>query len=130
VGAADIIACATMSTEPVLRGAWLKPGQHVDLIGAYRPDMREADDAALQRAALFVDSRATTIGHIGELDIPLGTGAISASDLRGDLYDIVAGRAGRKSDDEITLFKNGGGAHLDLMTAGVILEVWQAGQGR
>ncbi len=64
---ADIICCATMTTEPILRGEWLHDGQHVDLIGAYRPDMREADDTALTRARIFVDSRETTVGHIGEL---------------------------------------------------------------
>jgi ornithine cyclodeaminase/alanine dehydrogenase-like protein (mu-crystallin family) len=119
VGAADIVTCATMTTDPVLRGDWLRPGQHIDLIGAYRPDMREADDAALQRASLFVDARATTLDHIGELKIPLGSGAITASDVRADYYDGEAMR--RCSDDEITLFKNGGGAHLDLMTANYIL---------
>jgi ornithine cyclodeaminase/alanine dehydrogenase-like protein (mu-crystallin family) len=75
VGEADIVTCATMSMEPVLKGAWLRPGQHIDLIGAYRPDMREADDAALTRARIFVDSTETTIGHIGELKIPLAEGA-------------------------------------------------------
>lgn len=124
VSRADIVSCATMSTQPVLRGEWLQAGQHVDLIGAYRPDMREADDMALQQASVFVDSRATTIGHIGELKIPLAAGAISEGDILGDYYDIVAGTAGRKNDAEITLFKNGGGAHLDLMTAKYILREW------
>jgi ornithine cyclodeaminase/alanine dehydrogenase-like protein (mu-crystallin family) len=117
-----------MSSEPVLKGAWLRPGQHLDLIGAFRADMREADDEALRRAALFVDSRKTTIHHIGELMIPLAAGVIAESDIRGDLHDLVAGRAGRSSPDEITLFKNGGGAHLDLMTGRVILAAWRAAQ--
>jgi ornithine cyclodeaminase len=65
VGEADIVSCATMSTEPVLRGAWLRPGQHIDLIGAYRPDMREADDAALRRARIFVDSSTRRSGISG-----------------------------------------------------------------
>ncbi len=128
VAGADMIACATMSVEPILQGNWLRPGQHVDLIGAFRPDMREVDDEAMRRASVFVDSRDTTFGHIGELKIPLETGVISEADVKGDLYDLSAGRAGRCSDDEITLFKNGGGAHLDLMTAGVILQAWEAGQ--
>ena len=80
VARADIIGCATMARDPVLRGDWLRPGQHIDLIGAFRPDMREADDTALRRARLFVDSRATTIGHIGELMIPLASGAITEDD--------------------------------------------------
>lgn len=124
VAQVDIVSCATMSTEPVLRGEWLQAGQHVDLIGAYRPDMREVDDAALNRARVFVDSRATTIGHIGELKVPIASGAFSESDIQGEFYELVAGTAGRQSDDEITLFKNGGGAHLDLMTSKYILQEW------
>ena len=71
VRGADIVACATMTTDPVVMGEWLQPGQHVDLIGAYRPDMREVDDAALKASRIFVDSRETTLHHIGELKIPL-----------------------------------------------------------
>ncbi|CUH40586.1 ornithine cyclodeaminase [Jannaschia seosinensis] len=117
---ADIVTCATMATAPVLRGEWLRPGQHVDLIGAYRPDMREADDEALRRARLFVDARATTLDHIGELKIPLADGIIARDDVVADYYDGAAMRRG--SDEEITMFKNGGGAHLDLMTARYILD--------
>ena len=120
--AADIITCATMATDPVIKGAWLRPGQHLDLIGAYRPDMREADDAALTRARIFVDSRATTIGHIGELKIPLAHGVIAGGDVLADYYDLGSGAFARRSEEEITLFKNGGGAHLDLMTAQYILD--------
>ncbi|TCP40617.1 ornithine cyclodeaminase family protein [Rhodovulum marinum] len=127
VRAADIVTSATMSTEPLIRGDWLRPGQHVDLIGAYRPDMREADDAALGRARIFVDSRATTLGHIGELKIPLEAGAIAEADVVADYYDLAGGAFARRSEDEITLFKNGGGAHLDLMTCAHILEAWRAG---
>ncbi|MEM8822343.1 MAG: ornithine cyclodeaminase [Pseudomonadota bacterium] len=118
---ADIVTCATMTTEPILQGDRLRPGQHIDLIGAYRPDMREADDAALQRATIFVDARATTLDHIGELKLPLASGMITKADIAADYYDGPAMR--RTSDDEITLFKNGGGAHLDLMTARYILDV-------
>lgn len=125
VGWADIVSSATMSTDPILKGEWLRPGQHIDLIGAYRPDMREADDTAVRRARLFVDSRATTLDHIGELKIPLGTGVITPDDVIADYYDIPAGRYKRQSADEITLFKNGGGAHLDLMTAAYILKTCQ-----
>lgn len=117
---ADIITSATMSTAPVLRGDWLQNGQHVDLIGAYRPDMREADDRALQRARVFVDSFDTTIGHIGEVQIPLDSGAISRADLIADYYSDAGFE--RRSDDEITLFKNGGGAHLDLMVSRYVLK--------
>ncbi len=124
VRGADVITSATMSTDPVIKGAWLQPGQHVDLIGAYRPDMREVDDAALQRARVFVDSRETTIGHIGELKIPIASGAFRAADVVADYYQLNQFK--RLNDDEITLFKNGGGAHLDLMTSRYILEAWSA----
>ncbi len=117
---ADIVTCATMSTEPVLRGDWLRPGQHLDLIGAYRPDMREVDDSALIRSRIFVDSRATTMGHIGELKIPLEAGLIGSEDIVADYYEPDLFR--RDSAAEITLFKNGGGAHLDLMVSRYILD--------
>jgi ornithine cyclodeaminase len=126
VGRADIVTCATMATAPVLRGAWLRAGSHVDLIGAYRPDMREADDAALRRARVFVDSRDTTLGHIGELKIPLEAGVLSEADVVADYYDLPSGGFARGSADEITLFKNGGGAHLDLMVARYILDAVSA----
>ena len=125
VSDADIVATATMSTAPVLRGDWLRPGQHLDLIGAYRADMREADDTALTRSRIFVDSLETTVAHIGELKDPLARGVIAHADVLGDLHDLVAGTVGRRSPEEITLYKNGGGAHLDLMTGRVILRVWQ-----
>jgi len=125
VAEADIIGMGTMTTEPILRGKWLQPGQHVDLIGAYRPDMREADDDALRRSRVFVDSRATTLGHIGELKIPLEEGVFFESDIVGDYYQMD--RFERGSDTEITLCKNGGGAHLDLMVARYILETVKAG---
>jgi ornithine cyclodeaminase len=124
VGDADLIGTATMATDPVIKGAWLQPGQHLDLIGAYRPDMREVDDEALQRARLFVDSVDTTVDHIGEIKIPLKSGAIQRSDIIADYYDLDA--FVRQSDDEITICKNGGGAHLDLMTSRYILEQWRA----
>ena len=124
VRAADIITSATMATEPNIFGDWLQPGQHVDLIGAYRPDMREVDDAALLRSRVFVDNMHTTVGHIGELKIPIAAGVIDASHVVADYYDLDAFVRGL--DDEITLFKNGGGAHLDLMTARYILDAWIA----
>ncbi len=124
VRAADIITSATMSTAPLIKGAWLQPGQHVDLIGAYRPDMREVDDEALLRARVFVDNKHTTVGHIGELKIPIAQGVFDASHVLADYYDLDA--FVRQNDDEITLFKNGGGAHLDLMTSRYILDAWDA----
>ncbi len=126
VRSADIISCATMSTEPLVHGAWLRAGAHLDLVGAYTKQMREADDEAMRRSSVFVDFRGTTIHDIGELTIPIAAGVIAETDIRADLYDLVAGAPGRRSPDEITLYKNGGGAHLDLMTALAIVEALQA----
>jgi ornithine cyclodeaminase len=123
VKAADVICTATMATEPLIRGDWLQPGQHLDLIGAYKPGMREVDDTAMARARLFVDARTTTIHHIGELIDPLKSGAITESHIIADFYDDPALYA-RRSDDDITIAKNGGGAHLDLMTASYIASMW------
>lgn len=122
---ADIITVATLSFEPLIQGDWLQPGQHIDLIGAYRPDMREADDQALRRARIFVDSRKTVLDHIGELKTPLQQGVIRYSDVIADFYDLSSGDFRRTSGDQITLFKNGGGAHLDLMTSRYILQAWR-----
>ncbi len=130
---ADIIATATLATEPLIRGAWLRPGQHLDLIGAYTPDMREADDDVFARAALFVDCRETTIAHIGEVMGPLARGVISEADIFADFYDIPDGLFRRRSAEDITVAKNGGGAHLDLMTALYIRDAVAAarqGEGR
>ncbi|RYG90377.1 ornithine cyclodeaminase [Loktanella sp. IMCC34160] len=122
VNAADIVTSATMSTEPVIKGDWFRPGQHIDLIGAYRPDMREVDDTALLRSRVFVDNRHTTVGHIGELKIPIANGVIGPDHVIADYYDLAAFR---RDPEDITLFKNGGGAHLDLMTARHILDNWR-----
>lgn len=122
---AEVICSATMATEPLIKGDWLQPGQHIDLIGAYKPGMREVDDRAMSRARVFVDSRATTLHHIGELIDPIASGAITEADVVADFYDDPALYA-RRSADEITLAKNGGGAHLDLMTASYIAGRWRA----
>lgn len=125
VRAADVICTATMSGQPLIKGDWLQPGQHLDLIGALKPGMREVDDRAMQRARLFVDSRATTIHHIGEIMDPIASGAISEDHIVADFYDDPALYA-RRSAEEITIAKNGGGAHLDLMTASYIAGAWAA----
>ena len=118
---ADLICSAIGCEQPIIEGAWLKPGAHVDLIGAFTAEMREADDEVLRRGSLFVDARETTIKHIGELMIPLAAGVIGESDVLADLSDLCQQRhAGRQSDDEITVFKNGGGGHLDLMCARIL----------
>ncbi len=114
---AGIVCCATAATAPLVLGRWLSPGAHLDLVGGYRPDMREADDEALGRARIFVDSRASTLRVCGDLAQPLERGVIAESDVLGDLYELCQGAAGRLEARDITLFKNGGGGHLDLMTA-------------
>lgn len=126
VSQADIISTATMATDPILLGEWVSPGTHIDLIGAFKADMREADDALLQKARIFVDSYDTTISHIGEIAIPLASGVISLADIQADFYELIAGKAGRENTHEITVFKNGGGAHLDLMIADTLIQM-QAG---
>ncbi|WP_278924005.1 ornithine cyclodeaminase family protein [Pseudophaeobacter profundi] len=124
VKAADIIVTSTMSSSPVIKGDWLRPGQHLNMIGAYRPDMREADDTALTRAQIYCDSFDTTLDHIGEFKIPLAEGIIQRSDVLADFYAIDQFPAFDPA--AITLFKNGGGAHLDLMTSHHILQKWKA----
>lgn len=117
LGLADIVSSATLSIEPIIKGEWINTGTHVDLIGAFRPDMREADDVLIQKGSIFVDAFETTVHDIGELIIPIKNGVITEDDVKGDLYSLCEGARGRQSKDEITIFKNGGGAHLDLMTA-------------
>src|SRR3990167_611152 len=119
VKSADIICTATMSLSPLIRGEWLRPGQHIDLIGAYRPDMREADDEVLRRSSIFVDSRATTIHHIGELKDPIARNIITEGDVKAVYYAFAAGVFRRQSEDEITRSKTGGdviviGLHIAL----------------
>lgn len=122
VADADIVSTATMSKEPILDGSWVKAGAHIDLIGAFKPDMREASDDLLTKSRLFVDCRQTTIGHIGELMIPLAQGVLVESDILGDYYDLIKGGVGRQDKDDITILKNGGGAHLDVMCAHAVLQ--------
>ena len=118
VADSDIISVATLSNQPLIKGEWLPDGVHLDLVGAYRPDMREVDNTALTASRIFVDSRHTIDHEIGELAIPLAAGVITHSDVCGDLYELCGGRAaGRRSPLERTVFKNGGGGHLDLMAA-------------
>ncbi|MBC7152496.1 MAG: ornithine cyclodeaminase family protein [Rhizobium sp.] len=117
---ADIISCATLSNEPLVHGAWLKPGAHLDLIGAFKPTMRESDDEAVRRATIFVDTRAGAMSEAGDILQPLKAGVISEADIRADLFDLAAGRhKGRSDEAEITLFKSVGAALEDL--AGAIL---------
>lgn len=116
---ADIICTATMSTTPLVHGAWLKGGAHVDLVGGFTPAMRESDDVLIARGALYVDCRESA-AQAGDLTQPLAAGRIGPDHVRGDLYYLVAS-TGRPQAD-ITVFKNAGGAHLDLMVAARLLQ--------
>jgi ornithine cyclodeaminase len=119
-GEADIISCATLSPVPIIKGEWLKPGVHVDLIGAFRPDTRESDDEAVRRSNVFVDTRAGATSEAGDIVIPIRNGVIKADDIAADLYELTRGlHIGRRAEDEITLFKSVGAALEDL--AGAIL---------
>lgn len=120
VASADVITASTSSKGPLIRGALLKPGTHVDLIGAFSPDMRESDDDVIRRSTLFVDTR--TDGTIaGDLAQPLAGGLISIEDIAGDLVDLVSGvHPGRTSEDEITVFKSAGFALEDVAAARLV----------
>jgi ornithine cyclodeaminase len=118
---ADIISTCTRSHEPLVHGADLKPGTHLDLVGGYLPATREADDEAARRSRVFVDRRESAFHGVGDILQPIASGAIRETDVLGDLYDLVGGRVvGRQSASDVTFFKNAGGGHLDLMTAEVI----------
>ncbi len=128
VRAADIVSTATMAREPVLEGDWLKSGSHVDLVGSYSPDTREADDVVLKRGRLFVDCLESALAGVGDIQTPLQTGTIAEEDILGDLFDLATSTvSGRRNDDEITVFKNAGGAHLDLMVAAALVRKIETG---
>lgn len=119
---ADIISIATLSKEPLVFGKWLKPGQHLDLVGAYKPDMRETDDEALKRSSLFIDHPGA-LKESGDLAIPLADGVISEKDIKSQLKALSkADQLARRSDTEITLFKSVGHALEDLAGALYILD--------
>ena len=118
VAAADIITSATMTVEPLISGDLLRPGAHLDMVGAFLPHCREIDDQVIRRATIFVDSRDAAVHECGDLVIPLRSGLITEDDIRADLFQLCRGEhPGRTDPDQITLFENGGGGHLDLMTA-------------
>jgi ornithine cyclodeaminase len=115
---ADIISCATLSAEPLIRGAWLKAGAHLDLVGAFTPGMRESDDAAVTRAAIFVDTRAGALKEAGDIVQPVQAGLIGEAAIRADLFDLCRGlHPGRTDAEEVTLFKSVGTALEDLVAA-------------
>jgi ornithine cyclodeaminase len=120
VGWADIVSCATLSREPLVEGDWLREGQHLDLVGAYTPQMRESDDAAAWRARIYVDTRAGALKEGGDVVQPLANGTIDEDDIIADLFDLARGQqTGRLPGDvtTITLFKSVGAALEDLAAA-------------
>ncbi len=122
VEAADIISCATLATAPLISGAWLRPGTHLDLIGGYTPDMREADDAAVARARVFIDTDAA-LAEAGDITQPIASGVLTRADIAGTLASLCRGEtAGRRTADEITLFKSVGSALEDLAAAALVYQ--------
>ena len=120
VAEADVISCVTMSRVPLVKGALLKPGTHLDLVGAYLPSMRETDDDAMRRGAVYTCCDRDR-EEVGELALPVVSGALSWDDIRGDVFGLVQGvDQGRTSDDEVTVYKNIGGAHQDVFTATIL----------
>lgn len=119
---AGIVCCATTSTEPLVRGDWLAPGTHLDLVGGFRRDMREADDAAVARAEVFVDTRAGALAEAGDLVQPRAHGAIGEGHVRAELAELLRGaHPGRSGPEAVTLFKSVGTALEDLAAAAAVL---------
>ena len=123
VRAADIVSTATLSSTPLVMGAWLRPGTHLDCVGAFRPDMRETDDEAVRRARIWVDTRAGARGEAGDILIPLRAGVIGEGKIEGDLFELAGGTAPRRtSASEITMFKSVGASLEDLAAAVMVYE--------
>ncbi len=119
---ADIVSCATLARDPLIQGGWLRPGTHLDLIGGFTPAMRETDDAAVRRSRVFIDTEAA-LAEAGDLIAPLASGALRREDIAGDLAGLCRGTVqGRRSDDEITLFKSVGSAIEDLAAAALTFQ--------
>jgi alanine dehydrogenase len=127
ISLADIVSTATMATEPLVKGAWLRSGAHLDLVGGYRPDMREADDECITRAARhYVDARFTTIEIAGDLIQPIAAGLLNSASVIDMGQGARGERPKRSASDEITWFKSGGGGHEDLATAWAIYKAFKA----
>lgn len=123
IGEVDIISCATLSETPLIKGDLLREGQHLDMVGAYRPHMREADDVAVQRASVFVDHYKGALKETGELVIPLQEGILRREDIKAELFELCAGsKPGRSSAHEITFFKSVGHAMEDLVAARLVAD--------
>ncbi len=126
VSEADIISTATLSESPLLMGDLLRPGQHLDLVGSYKKNMREADDRCIERSGIFLDTYQGGLKESGDIVIPLKSGILSPADVRADLFELCSGtRPGRTGDDEITLFKSVGHASEDLIAARYYFEIYE-----
>ena len=122
VGEAQIVCAATSSSTPLVMGAWISNGAHIDLVGSYRPDTRESDDAAIGMARVFVDDRAAAMREAGDILIPLNKGVISRSDVIGELAELCSGAVqGRIGDNEVTAFKSVGMAVEDLIAVKLVI---------
>ena len=122
VSEAQIVCAATSSSTPLVKGAWISNGAHIDLVGSYRPDTRESDDAAIGMARVFVDDRAAAMREAGDILIPLEKGVISQSDVIGDLAELCSGVVqGRISQKEVTAFKSVGMALEDLIAVKLVI---------
>ena len=120
VGEADIVSCATLAAKPIIKGAWLKPGTHLDLIGSFTPFMREADDEVFRRGHVWLDTY-DALKESGELLDPIRDGVITADDIRGSLAELCRGECrGRTGADEFTVFKAVGNALSDIAAAGLV----------
>ena len=123
LGWADIVSCATITTDPLVKGALLKPGTHVDLVGAFTPAMRESDDDTIRRARVYVDTRAGATKEAGDIVQPLASGLLKPEAIVADLHELARGeKMGRESAEEITLFKSVGAALEDLAAATAVLD--------
>jgi ornithine cyclodeaminase len=120
-GWADIVSCATLSRQPLVLGAWLRPGQHLDLVGSFTPEMREVDDDAIARSELYVDTRAGALGESGEILGAMARGIIDQTAIRGEFSDLAAGLFKRSTPHAITIFKSVGTALEDLVAAELAL---------
>jgi ornithine cyclodeaminase len=114
---ADVVSCATLTRQPLVLGQWLRAGQHLDLVGAYTPEMREVDDEAMARSDLYVDTRSGALRESGEIVGAIARGAIVPADIRAEFSDLPGGVFGRRSLKAITLFKSVGTALEDLVAA-------------
>lgn len=131
VGEADIISTVTSSVRPVLFGAWCKPGSHIDLVGGYRPDMREADDELIRRAMIFADTYQGVLKEAGDIIQPLERGIIGEDDIKADLSELISGEFSKQaSGKDLTVFKSVGAAFEDLAAAVLVYEKTNRGDSR